>query len=281
MIKKILVALDPDTDTPIAIRYAVDIARKHQAEITGLAVVDMGSIESELRGGGIGSMYYAEKLRANLTTEAREKAQSLLDEFYTLVNEAGVKGSKSVEEGVPFKRIIEDAKYHDLLIIGKEPHFFYNHPEERTKTVIHVIKNTIAPAMIVGMEYRPIQRVLITCDNSYASARTLREFVQMKPFGTDITVGILDIYEGDDVKTESEIVLQMVQEYVLSHGFHADLLARSSKYDIEEIVSYTREFQADLLVVGAHSESFLRRLAFRESTETLLKEFPAPLFISS
>ena len=41
MIKKILVALDADSDTPVATRYAADIARRYAAEVTGLAVVDM------------------------------------------------------------------------------------------------------------------------------------------------------------------------------------------------------------------------------------------------
>ena len=40
MIKKILVALDLDTDTPVATRYALDIAERYGASLTGLAVVD-------------------------------------------------------------------------------------------------------------------------------------------------------------------------------------------------------------------------------------------------
>ena len=63
MIKRILVALDTDSDTPSATRYATEIASRYDAELTGLAVVDTGSIDAGSRGGGVGSMYYAEKLR--------------------------------------------------------------------------------------------------------------------------------------------------------------------------------------------------------------------------
>ena len=79
MIKHILVALDPDSDTPIAIRYASDIAGQYNAEVVALAVVDTGIIESETRGGGIGSMYYAEKLRENLTEDTRARAGEISD----------------------------------------------------------------------------------------------------------------------------------------------------------------------------------------------------------
>ena len=78
MIKRILVALDPDSDSRIATQYAVHIAQRTDARITGLAVVDTKTIEVSARGGGIGSMYYAEKLRENLTQETRNQARYLI-----------------------------------------------------------------------------------------------------------------------------------------------------------------------------------------------------------
>ena len=106
MIKKILVALDADTDTPVATRYAADIARRHNAEVTGLAVVDMGSIEASSRGGGIGSMYLMEKLQENLTAEARSVARQLTGEFNAAMKDSGVGFDAQVEEGVPFERSV-------------------------------------------------------------------------------------------------------------------------------------------------------------------------------
>lgn len=75
MIERILIALDVDADTPVAIQYVENIATRYAAEVVGLAVVDTGSIESGTRGGGVGSMDYAEKLRENLTEVTRQKAR--------------------------------------------------------------------------------------------------------------------------------------------------------------------------------------------------------------
>jgi len=159
MIKRILVALDPDSDTQTATRYAVEIARRTGARVSGLAVVDMGSIDSTAIGGGIGSMYYAEKLREKLTEEARSKASELTSRFDKLAQ--GVEHIELVEEGVPFERIVEDMKYHDLLIVGDDPHFFYAHPKSKTETLIHVIENTIGPTLVVKKKYRSVERVLM------------------------------------------------------------------------------------------------------------------------
>src|SRR5690554_2274275 len=145
MIKKILLALDSDSDTPVALRYAIEIAQRYDAEITALAVIDLGGIEAESRGGGIGSMYYGEKLRESLTEETRQKAQELIREFEELIAGSGVRHTKVVKEGVPYDRIIEDAKYHDLLVIGREPHFFYSRPKQYTKTLAAVVEDTVSP----------------------------------------------------------------------------------------------------------------------------------------
>ncbi len=279
MIKKILVALDPDSDTPVATRYAVDIAKRTDAEVTGLAVVDMGRIEASSRGGGIGSMYYAEKLRENLTSEARETAHELLSAFDAALAKESMKHGQLVQEGVPFMRIVEDMKYHDLLVIGKDPHFFYSHPEKETDTLARVVKNTIGPTLVVGRSYRPVKKVLIASDGSKASARTIRRFVHLQPFGTDLDIRILNIY--DDDRAESELQLQLVQGFLKDHGLKAQAESIQGKKPDAQIVDYAEKFGADLILAGAHSVSKIREVVFGSTTAALISKSSAPLFLDS
>ncbi len=277
MIKKILLALDSDSDTPVALRYAIEIAQRYDAEITALAVIDLGGIEAESRGGGIGSMYYGEKLRESLTEETRQKAQELIREFEELIAGSGVRHTKVVKEGVPYDRIIEDAKYHDLLVIGREPHFFYSRPKQYTKTLAAVVEDTVSPTLIVGDEYRAINRVLIAYDESHAAAQAMREFLQLQPFGTAVEVDILNVYEED--ASESELRLNLAKEYVSRYGFNVKAISRQGREARKEIIAYAKEIQADLVVAGAHSRSGLRKLAFGSNIDLLVEQFPAPLFL--
>lgn len=279
MIKKILVALDPDSDTPVATRYAVEIARRHDAEVTGLAVVDMGSIETSTRGGGIGSMYYAEQLHEKLTASARATAQELIEAFVREMEGTGIRHGELVQEGVPFRRIVEDMNYHDLLVVGRDPHFFYSHPEQRTETLARVVKETIGPTLVVGKSYRAIERVLIAFDGSHASARAMRRLVHLQPFGTDLKVHLVHIYE--DAQAESELTLQLAQSYLRAHGFAPQTMSIQGKAADERIVEYAEQFGADLVVAGAHSVSKLREVAFGSTTAALLKRCPVPLFLDN
>ncbi|GIV58782.1 MAG: universal stress protein A [Rhodothermaceae bacterium] len=279
MIKRILVALDPDTDTTVAIQYAADIARRYEAEVTGLAVVDLGSIEAASRGGGIGSMYYAEKLREKLTSDTRAIAEKLIGEFARQIERTGLSHVEIVEEGVPFERIVEDMKYHDLLIVGKDPHFFYGHPDQETNTLSHLVKETIGPTLVVGGSYRPVRRVLIGYDGSKAAARAMRRFVILKPFGTDVEVKVVAIHK--DRQGETELLLQLAQAYLKAHGFTARVQSLTGDDAAAVLVQHVQDYEADLVVAGAHSVSKIKEIAFGSTTAKLLKESPVPLFLDS
>ncbi|MDZ4699231.1 MAG: universal stress protein [Rhodothermales bacterium] len=280
MIKRILVALDPDADTPIASRYAIEIAQLHDAEVTGIACIDLEAIGSSTAGGGIGSMYYAERLRERLTKETRARALELIGQFNAALSDAGVRHREEVQEGVPFDRILEDMKYHDLLIIGRDPHFFYGHPNVRTETLVRIVKGTSAPVFIVGNVHLPITRVVIAYDRSVASARAMQRFAQFNPFGKDLEIQVVHVSRERE-HTESELLLTLATGYLGAHGFRAKGLSIVGDEPKKEILDYAVAFKADLVVAGAHSQHMLQKLAFGSTTESLLEDSPIPLFLES
>lgn len=277
MIKRILVALDTDSDTPVATQYAAEIAALYDAEVVGLAVIDTGQIEAASRGGGVGSMYYGEKLKENLTEETRQKAAELLSDFDAALKETGIPHSQAVEEGVPFRRIIEDMKYHDLLVVGRTPHFFYGHPEETTKTLARVVNETTAPTLVVGNVYQQVRRVLMAYDGSEAASRTVKYFTHLKPFGQDVQIEVLHVHQGDE--RESQLILGLIASYLEKHGFVVGQTSIRENGAAEQISEHARASGVDLVVAGAHSVSMLRKLAFGSTTEKLLNECPTPLFL--
>ncbi len=281
MIKKILVALDPDTDTPVATRYAIDIARRYDGHVTGLAVVDMGSIEASARGGGIGSMYLMEKVQKGLTEEARTVARQLTEEFEEAMKGSGVRFDMIVEEGAPFQRIVEDMKYCDLLIVGKDPHFFYSHPEQSTKTLVRVVRDTIAPTLVVPNTYRLVRQALIAYDASNASARAMRRFVHLQPFGIDLKLEIFNVYSKEKERTGSDLALKMAKSYMDAHGYEAHVSGVHGIDPAKEIIEFSHRLNADVIVAGAHSVSRFRKLAFGSTTDALLKQSPLPLFLDN
>lgn len=279
MIKRILLAIDSDEDSVIAARYAIDLARRHDAVVNCLAVIDLQSIESSTRGGGIGSFYYAEKLQEKLTDDTRKLARELTERYDAMLGEAGIRHGELIREGVPFERIVEDMKVHDILVVGKDPHFFYAHPEKDTHTVARVVKRTVAPTLVVDNEYRDVKRVVVAYDGSDAAARAVRRFVHLKPFGPDVDVQVLTVYNKNE--DEAELLLKLISDYIADHGFSCKTTALKGTDPGEEILKYLSDTEADLLIAGAHSISAIKRITFGSTTARLLSSCSIPSFLDS
>ena len=285
MLKRILVVLDFDTDTSAATRYAIEIAQRTGAEVTGLALVDRKGIRSEAAGGGIGSMYYAEKLQRELSYEARAQARLLLREFAAELDAAGIRHTDDhVGEGVPFERIVEDMKYHDLLIAGHRSHFFYPARDRRTRTMDEVVQKGAAATLVVEDEYRPIRRVLLAYDRGVSAARAMQKFAELSPMDTGhLEVEIVNVREdgdSDEARAESELMLSLAKAYLVAHGFPTvEVTSLGGGAPDDRLLEHAERTHADLIVAGAHSSSGLKEFFFGSTTSSLIDKAEIPLFL--
>jgi nucleotide-binding universal stress UspA family protein len=283
MIKRILVTLDPDEDTPIATQYAIDIAKRKDAGLTGLAVVDTQHISSYVKGGGIGTIYYVEQLREHLRKESREVAADLISQFKGYAEAEEVQHVESVQEGVPFQRIIEDMKYHDLAVTGREPHFFYNRSDQETDTLARMVKKGMAPVLVCGTEFKEVDGpIILAYDGSDPAARVIHWFAQQRPYGTDIPIYLCTVPESDskEDRDEADLLLRLMGKFLKAHGFEdRHFRITEAGTPSEQIIKLADEVDAKLIVAGAHSVSAVQRLAFGSTTHDLLTESPIPLLL--
>ncbi len=278
MIKRILVALDQDADTPVAVDYAFDTAHRNRAEVTGLAVVDVNRIEDTSSGGGIGSMYYAEKLREKLTVKTRIRAQELVKEFSDASEAEHIPYQVDVKEGVPSDEIVEDLRYHDILFIGNNPHFFYGHPDQTTTTLGHVVQKCVAPVVIVPDERKRIKTAILGYDGSVPSVRAMQRFAQLAPFGRDITIHIVSISAGSD-HAAAEMKTVHASAFLKQHGFETMSVTLHGNKPVEHILNYAEQKGAELIIAGAHSVSRMQRMAFGSTTASLVEDGRFVLFL--
>lgn len=282
MTRRILVVLDPDGDTTVATDTAIQLARRYDAEVTGLAFIDKESIEADTRGGGIGSMYYAERLRERLTKETRERAYELVRQFGERVEGAGVRHTADrVDEGGVVRSLLDEMRTHDLLVAGRESHFYYANPTQRTHTLAKVLEQAAAGMLIVGGRVPEVRHVVVAYDGSGPAARTLQKFAHLQPFGTDVTVEVVHVRGGRDADlVASENLLADARAYLHAHGFEAvtpSSVEGSSPAD--QIATYADGEHADLVVSGAFAKSGFRKLFFGTAATRLLEEAEAPLFL--
>ena len=278
MIRNILVALDPDEDTLVAIDYACTIAHTHNASVTGISVVDTRRIQKQSSGGGIGSMHYAEKLKEKWTAQTRETARKLIADFQDASTEAHIKSHYLVKEGSPAVKIVEEMKFHDILVIGNIPHFFYAHPDEQTNTLNQIVKTGVGPVIIVPDHQVKSEKVLITFDGSAASARSMQRFCQCKAFGEQHEIHVIHVFaEGEE--DYSELLMTKARNYISDWGFTVYSASLRGDNHYKHIMQYADHVDAGIIVAGAHSVSKMTKMVFGSTTASLVENGDKLLFI--
>jgi nucleotide-binding universal stress UspA family protein len=283
MIKRILVALDPDGDTPVATRFAIRLAQKFDASLTGLAVVDIANIHSVIGVGGYGTEIYGRQIWTEMAGDTRKVAEKLLNNFKHSVEKAGVRYRDIKKQGASYELIIEEMKYHDILIVGRDSHFFYNQPDRDTNTLAKVVKGGNAPTLVVTNEYRDVERIMIAFDGSDPAARTLKGFVHLMPYGKDVEIELVNIAAGDsiDQMDHASSILKQAESYLKEHNFNYITKVVLDKGNPgERILDRQLEKNPDLTLLGAHSVSAIRKVAFGSTTHFMITSSAGPLFLS-
>ncbi len=282
MTKRILVVLDPGHDTHIATQYAIEIAKAHDGAVTGLALVDRKRINEAAIGGGVGAMYYAEKLRRDLADEVRTEAQKLLAEFVEEVEAAGAHHTDDhiAENGV-VQAITEDMKTHDLLVAGHESHFYYADPERRTHALADIVAEGAAATLVTESEYRRVRKVLVAYDGGTAAARALQKFAHLSPFGNNLDLEVFHVRDkGREAQLESERLLRGASAYLEDHGFAPIVKTSVEGGDpLNRILEHCKASEADLIVSGAYSASGIKKFFFGFTAKGIIEKSSVPLFL--
>jgi nucleotide-binding universal stress UspA family protein len=283
MIKRIVVALDPDHDTPIATRYAIRLAKRFDASLTGLAVVDTSNIQPVMTVGAYGTEVYGHQIWEEMAEESKEIAERLLDSFSVAVQKADVKHREVTRHGASLEMIVEEMKYHDLLVVGRDSHFFYNEPKKDTKTLAGVVKNGVSPTLIVTDAYHDVEKLMVAFDGSSPAARSLQAFVHLLPYGSDLDIELVNVAASnasEDVG-EASIILKQAESYLKEHRFSYVTKVVLDPGDVgERLLERQMSKKPDLVVMGAHSVSALRRATFGSTTHFMITKSDGPLFLS-
>ena len=102
MIKRILVGLGdtPATDTPV--RQAIELARRHQAELTGMTVIDLKRL-ANVGPVSIGGDAYARRRRERRRVVTKERIEEAIGKFESACKTTGLNCQVRRETGHPLE----------------------------------------------------------------------------------------------------------------------------------------------------------------------------------
>lgn len=278
MIRRILVGLAGTPHTSAAIQTSVELAARHGAELTGVTVIDLGKLEN-VGPVPIGAGKEAQELREYRVSVTRERVEQDIEEFTAACRAAGARWEVRREEREsPFDYLISQSRYHDLMVFGLRGVFEYDvvgdPTSDPTHLLVRLISEGVRPILAVGAIYCPIRRVMIAYSGSVESARTMRRFVQLRPW-PDIELCIAT-FEHDPQRSRQ--LLAEAARYCRAHDLQPEtkLFELSAK---EHLLSEAAAWRADMIVMGNSAKSLLLRRVFGETALHTIRHATCPLFL--
>ncbi len=273
MLKRILVALTGTPGGITAVRNAVDLARGHDAQLTGITLVDPRKIRN-VGSVPIGAGAVAKELREHRMAVVHEQMDEAIEQFRSACQAADVTHRVAVEEGNPCSLLLDLSRYHDLVTFGVPGMLAFGHPCKSQGLLGPLVKNGVRPLLAVPFEYRPIRRVMIAYSGSRESAKAMKRFAQIDAW-PGVTLDIVTFHQPEHVATR---LLDDAADYCEDRGFNVQT-AHSSSKPREGLLQYAAKHDFDLIVMGYSLRSKLRQRLMGETGLHVLRHTERPVFL--
>src|ERR1700676_3070461 len=277
MIKRILVGIDTSEHSRTAQAYAFHLARRLGATLIGVHVVDIVSIEGSYLhdiSASLGLEPYLDfssKMREILN--ARGKA--VLEDFAQAAQRENLTAETVLDLGVVPNQLCERAKATDLLMIG------HRGVNERFSTGLlgstteSVARKSPRPMFVSPVRFREVTRALLAYDGSDRASRAMRAAAD---FASTLNIPLIVITVARDL-TLGERTLNQARSYLEPYSIKTDFKLVPG-HAHEGIIGAIKEFDADLLFIGAYGHSRIIEMVLGSNTEYVLRNAPCPVFLS-
>lgn len=273
MIKRILVALSGTPCTPSAIKHGIELAIKHDAELTGVTIIDPDRLQ-DVGPVPLGGAAAAHDLALHRMAIAKEHTEASITEFETECGNAEIKNRVLRETGDSAQRLLADWRYHDLTVIGLRGLFEYGVLHDHGNLVLDVIGSGLRPLLAVSEDYQPIQSAMIAYDGSPLAARAMKAFCMLdvwNPMPTTIAC-----FSGQNGNADE--ILADAASYLESHTFPATK-KRVEQKPRNAILDTMTACGADLLVMGAAKRTRIGRKLLGDTARFALENSTRPIFL--
>ncbi len=274
MLKKILVGLGSLDFARSATAKAIELAKSHGAELTGVTLFDVEQLD-DTGPIPIGAAQLAKELSESRLDDAKAIIEAAEAHFSSECDKAGVTYRVQRETGDPLEALVSLTRYHDLVICGLQSlfeHGVINEPPDELELLVH---EGVRPLLAVTDKDRPIKRVLIAYSGSMESAKTMRWFLHFKIW-PDAKLKIITFHQDQAV---GESRLKEAAEYCRAHGLDPETECIAEP-PLENLLPYADVWGADLIVMGNSAKSMLLRRILGETALHVMRNAERPLFLA-
>ena len=274
MIRRILLPLDSSKYTQTGLHYAIDLAKRYDAEISGMVVLDLPGINDSIGPYVAGGVEYAELFREKELKQAQEHIERLLHQFSETCQANNIKHREFEYQGSPSENIIKESFFFDLLIMGLRNYFHFDPTQVKEESLEKILDYTITPILAVPESNHSLKNVLILCDGTPSSARALQRFSHIAERNT-FRITLLATMKD---KKEADFFLSRSTAYLEAYSL-SSISTKWSPHPSREALEKEFLQDIDLIVFGIHQHKTLKEYILGDLARYFIRENRWALFI--
>jgi nucleotide-binding universal stress UspA family protein len=281
MINKILIPTDGSANSLTAQEYGIYIARKLDASLTGLYVIDVNLIQGPLLtdiSGAVGMPPY-EGFFDDIEKSLEAKADSILKEFQERCQRSGVKAGVKKVIGKISSIIIEEAQNSDLILMAKKGENFHLKDGGLLGSVAEaVVRNSGKPVLVTPEKFLEIESMAIAYDGSDSATKALRlslELSKQNVWPLTVIAVTSDAKKADALSTQVE---EMNEKDANAPLADCEIIMFTGK-ETDEIMKFIQEGSVELMVMGAYGHNRLREFLLGSTTSQVVRKSPIPVLL--
>ena len=282
MIKKIFIPTDGSANSLKALEYGIYIARKLDASLIGLYVLDVNLIQGPMLtdiSGSVGMPPYDGFFDA-IETSLNEKADCILKDFQERCQKSGVNVEVKKTIGRISPIIIEEAQNADLILMAKKGEHFHLKEGGLLGSVAEaVVRDSGKPVLVTPENFVEIESMALAYDGSDSALKALELSLELsKKAVWPITVVIItsDAKKADTLSAQIEEMNEKDSSAPLAD---CETIILSGK-DQDEIIKFIKEGSVELMVMGAYGHNRLRELFLGSTTSHIIRKSPIPVLLT-
>jgi nucleotide-binding universal stress UspA family protein len=279
MIQNILIPTDGSDYGKTAIAYGIYIARKLDARLIGLHVVDVrlirGPIFTDISG-SVGLPPYQEFL-PDVESGLEAKAEVILRNFRRQCEAAGLHPETMKATGVIDETIIEEGrKCCDWILLAQRgEHFHIDGGAILGSTAQSVVRRSGKPVLITPEHFQEIESMAIAYDGSAPAHKALKlaaELAEQTAWPLSVVIITSDSSMGEKISKQAE-------EFLASFKIDSALLILPGK-EGKELLKFIQDRAVELLVMGAYGHNRLQELLVGSTTSLIIRKSTIPVLLT-
>ncbi len=278
MFKKLLVCTDGSPYGDVACQYAFLMATTLKAELKGMHVSDIRMIEGPLLADISGALgaggYYAGWPQFKNLMEA--KGAAIRKVFMERARNAGMEASFTVEVGHPAHAILELEQTADLVILGQRGENEQFGHEMIGSIADRVTRLATRSCLVTPGRYEPVKSLLMACDGSPISEKvTTLSILLAKALKVPLTV----VTVADKMTTEmTQVIASTAEQLCKVEGINPKVVILKGQAG-EAILDTIAKEKCDLIVMGAHTHTRIKRWFIGCTTQRVLADSGIPALL--